>query len=254
MSNVKCPKCGYQRRPGDDHVLAGICPACGIAYQKWLQRQKRQPAEEVGTVFTREPRLSALQRIKSTISEIPEAVDAFSFWGRGALFVLFFCWGWWFIFAGIDWTAIGGSFLHNVNLPFHEFGHVLFSPFGRFMSILGGSLFQVTMPLGLMLAFILKHRDNFAASLMLWWSGQNFIDVSPYIADAPYRAIPLIGGLDESAHDWGNLLTITGDLDSAMTIARFSFGLGVLFIVLSYVWGGYILYLYRRAAAADDRC
>ena len=36
------------------------------------------------------------------------------------------------------------------------------------------------------------------------------IDVSPYIADAPYRVLPLVGGLGEESHDWGNLLTMTG--------------------------------------------
>ena len=38
------------------------------------------------------------------------------------------------------------SFLHMINLPFHEAGHILFSPFGRFMTILGGSLMQLLVP------------------------------------------------------------------------------------------------------------
>lgn len=65
---------------------------------------------------------------------------------------MFFIWGISFIAGGIDWSLIGGAFMHNINLPFHEFGHVLFMPFGRFMAILGVSLFKVTMPLFLMLA------------------------------------------------------------------------------------------------------
>jgi hypothetical protein len=40
--------------------------------------------------------------------------------------------------------------------------------------------------------------------MMLWWSGQNFIDVSPYIADAPTRYLPLISGIDIT-HDWWNV-------------------------------------------------
>ena len=33
---------------------------------------------------------------------------------------------------------VGESVLHLINLPFHEAGHIIFSPFGRFMTILGG--------------------------------------------------------------------------------------------------------------------
>ncbi len=246
---VSCPKCGYQRQTSDHHTMAGICPACGIAYQKWLDRQREKSATDEDAAVTITPPVmpSLKDRIKAQIFYVPESADPLSFWGRVLLLVLFFIWGWSFILGGISWESIGGSFLHNVILPFHEFGHVLFSPFGRFMSILGGSLFQVLMPLGIMLAFIIKQKDNFAASIMLWWSGQSFIDISPYIADAPYRAIPLIRGLGEEAHDWGNLLTMTNSLDSAMSLARFSFVLGSVLMLLSFVWGGYILWLQKQS-------
>jgi len=39
--------------------------------------------------------------------------------------------------------TIGASFLHVVSLPFHETGHVIFSPFGDLMTSFGGSLAQV---------------------------------------------------------------------------------------------------------------
>ncbi len=243
-----CPKCGYQRQPSDHHTMAGICPACGIAYQKWLERQQEKAAtgDDISVSITPTVTLSLKDRIKTQIFYVPESVDQLSFWGRVCLLVLFFIWGWSFILGGISWESIGGSFLHNVILPFHEFGHVLFSPFGRFMAILGGSLFQVLMPLGIMLVFIIKQKDNFAASIMLWWSGQSFIDISPYIADAPYRAIPLIRGLGEEAHDWGNLLTMTNSLDSAIGLARLSFGLGSVLMLLSFIWGSYLLLLQKR--------
>jgi hypothetical protein len=31
------------------------------------------------------------------------------------------------------WLGLAGSFLHLINLVFHEAGHVLFAPFGSFM-------------------------------------------------------------------------------------------------------------------------
>ncbi|UUZ56986.1 hypothetical protein LP419_19980 [Massilia sp. H-1] len=97
-------------------------------------------------------------------------MDAVSVGGRALAWCAFALWALWFTLHGVDWEVIGGSFLHSIILPFHEFGHVLFMPFGRFMAILGGSLFQVLMPLGLMLAFLFKQRDTFGASAMLWWA------------------------------------------------------------------------------------
>ncbi|WP_229721857.1 hypothetical protein [Marinobacterium nitratireducens] len=246
---MKCPNCGYQRQEQDSHVMAGICPQCGIAYSKWkkspVSAQERSPPSEPEN-FSIEPLEPLSKRVLYRLLEVPDTVDSMAFWGRVALFIAFFIWGWSFILGGIDWRSIGGSFLHNANLPFHEFGHVLFRPLGRFMTILGGSLFQVMMPLGLMLAFILQRRDTFAASIMLWWSGQNFIDVSPYIADAPYRALPLIMGMGEDAHDWGNLLAMTGSLHRAGLYAGLSFGTGVVLMLLSFCWGGYLLYRQHR--------
>ena len=47
-----------------------------------------------------------------------------------------------------------GSMSHDeLTILFHEFGHVFFRPFGEFMTILGGSLFQVLLPLPLALFF-----------------------------------------------------------------------------------------------------
>ena len=45
---------------------------------------------------------------------------------------------------------------------FHEAGHILFSPFGRFMTVLGGSLTQVLVPLLCAGAFLWQTRDPFA--------------------------------------------------------------------------------------------
>ncbi|WP_432695263.1 hypothetical protein ACQUQP_11980 [Marinobacterium sp. YM272] len=247
---MECPKCGYKRQPQDSHVMEGICPNCGIAYLKWKARQADENQaqegsglnEEAPDHFVSEPLLPVWRRLLTRLMAEPEKVDSVSFSGQALIYVAFFFWGWSFILGGIDWQGIGGSFLHSVNLPFHEFGHVLFSPFGRFMMFLGGSLFQVLMPLGLMLAFIIQRRDNFAASIMLWWSGQNFIDVSPYIADARQRSLPLIMGMGEESHDWGNLLRMSGTLDKAQSYAQQWFTIGVILMLLSFCWGGWLLY------------
>ena len=245
-----CPKCGYVRQLYDSHVMQGLCPKCGIATQKWLRREDEAVVsrnsdeslirhEEIGPWYT---------RLKSILLYTPETTGRADFYGRVVVFILFFIWGWSFILGGLSWTSIGSSFLHSVNLPFHEFGHVLFSPFGRFMTLLGGSLFQVLMPLGLGIAFLCKYKNAFGASIMLWWGGQNFVDIAPYIADASFRTIPLIGGMGAEAHDWGNLLTMLGWLNHDYALGRASFLFGSMLMILANIWGGCLLYLQRRAA------
>ncbi len=229
-----CPKCQYRRTAIDSQVHADICPACGIVYSKGLARQT-----EAGDDIIIEPEIR--QTFLQWLTEAPERVDSMAFWARAICAFLFAIWSLYFIFNGIDWEVIGGSFMHNINLMFHEFGHLFFSPFGEFMTILGGSLFQVLWPWTFLFAFLLKYRDTFAASLMLWWSGQSFVDLSPYIADAYYRGLPLVGGGGEESHDWGNLLTMTGMLESYLTIARLSFFIGSTMMVAAMVWAALAL-------------
>jgi hypothetical protein len=104
------------------------------------------------------------------------------------------------------------------------------------------------MPLIVMVAFI-RQGDNFEAAIMLWWAGQNFIDISPYISDGQYRGLPLILGMGEDSHDWGNLLTMMNAVESAYTYGKISFYTGSVIILISLVWAGYILYLQKQNKA-----
>ena len=55
---------------------------------------------------------------------------------------------------------LAGSFMHLVNLPFHEAGHIVFMPFGDFMMSLGGSLLQVLIPVICGWVFLFKQNDS----------------------------------------------------------------------------------------------
>ncbi len=224
---------------------AGICPACGIAYAKWRSRELRPAgaARERVTASTRDDRGDLLHRLRAQLTEVPESVEPAAFAGRALLLAALGLWSTWFIANGIDWETIGGSFLHGANLAFHEFGHLFFRPFGEFMTILGGSLFQVLLPLALLALFAVRQRDNFAAAVALWWCGQNFVDLAPYIRDAEYRVLPLVGGGGEESHDWGNLLTTMNAVDSCYALARASFTLGVLVMLAALAWGAHLLRL-----------
>ena len=65
---------------------------------------------------------------------------------------------------------------------------------GEFMMVVGGSLFQLLLPFGIGVAFYVKQRDPFGAAICLWWTGASFVDLSPYIYDALYPKLTLLGG------------------------------------------------------------
>jgi len=174
------------------------------------------------------------------------------FCGRAALYVIFFVWGWQFISMDYD-VAVGGdpvigeSFMHSVNLVFHEAGHVIFIPFGRFMTILGGTLGQWLIPFIVLCAFVLKSRDTFGATIGLWWLGQSFLDAAPYINDARAGQLILLGGVtgrdQPGYHDWENILGDLGWLQYDHTIAGIVNTVGTGLMMMSFIWGACVLYL-----------
>ena len=102
--------------------------------------------------------------------------------GRVILLLMLIAWTWRFARARVIENAAGMSFLHLINLPFHEAGHILFLPLGQFMTTLGGSLFQVIVPASLTVIFLTKHRDVFGAAVTWWWVGENLVDLAPYLS------------------------------------------------------------------------
>lgn len=180
-----------------------------------------------------------------------ERIDAMAFYGRCVALLLLATWSW-FLF-GYDFrdAETGASFMHNILLPIHEAGHVLFRPFGEFMMILGGSLFQLALPFGIGIAFMLKHRDNFAAAIGLWWAGVSLVDLSPYIYDALHPQLTLIGGgtgANDGPHDWIYLLITLGQLDNAQRWGAFAHGCGGLLMLAALAWGAAVLWRQRIAA------
>jgi hypothetical protein len=110
--------------------------------------------------------------------------------------------------------------------PLHEGGHFLFMFFGRTLYILGGSFWQVFTPL--LLFGVAFRQKSFLAWIWLSLGGTHFIALSPYIMDAPFRTLPLLGG-HKSGHDWYNLLIHWQLLDEALPIsdAVYNVGMGI---------------------------
>jgi hypothetical protein len=172
--------------------------------------------------------------------------NVFIFWGRVAIFLGFTLWGFHFIANASDVMVTGSSFLHNIDLVFHEAGHILFIPLGRFMSILGGSLMQILVPAIFAVHFLFWRRNPYATSIMTWWVGQNFIDLAPYIGDARGRKLMLLGGITgqdhAGMHDWFNILNSLDLLAWDMKLAAAARVIGSAVIILSLVWAGVVLF------------
>ena len=147
---MRCPKCDYEQR------LTDCCVSCGIIFSKYYEIQKRKTEVQIKPVNEPELKPSVF------LNELPKAEGFIS-----SLFQI----------SSLPWNAVstptliaissgfgivvyflatadtlGSSFVlfmvHNVNLVFHEAGHWIFGVFGNdTLSILGGSLNQVLIPL-----------------------------------------------------------------------------------------------------------
>lgn len=175
--------------------------------------------------------------------------------GRSLVLLVMIIWGIKFIFPSLMGNDSGNSFMHLVNLPFHEAGHMVFRIFGQFMMMLGGSLTQLLVPFICLVAFLVKTRDTFAASVSLWWLGQSLIDLAPYINDARQLQLILLGGVTgrdaEDFHDWEFILRKLGLLEYDHLLAKTAHLFGALFIICALIWGGYILVKQYRNVRTD---
>ncbi len=130
-------------------------------------------------------------------------------------------------FFSIIYAPMNGSFLDMVDLPIHETGHLLFRPFGEFMMFAGGTVFQLLMP-AIFVGYFIWNKKYYSAAIVLFWFGQNFINIQIYASDAVNMNLPLVGG---GEHDWNYLLSQTGLLGSTAQIARMFWFIGTLTIL-----------------------
>lgn len=131
-------------------------------------------------------------------------------------------------------------FLDNVNLIFHEAGHLIFACFGDVLRVLGGSLTQCLIPL-ICLAYFTIVQQFGSAAFSLFWLGDNLVNVSVYINDSQARALPLITG-DPDSHDWHWLLEHFNILTHDHQIAQVVHFFGALAMLAALAWIAYLLY------------
>ena len=150
------------------------------------------------------------------------------------------------VYGLYDLAHLGrGTLLDGVDLAIHETGHLVFGPFGEFIGFAGGTLFQLIMPLTFV-GYFVRRGDQHAASVALWWVGQNCGHIAVYAADARAQELPLVGG---GEHDWAYLLGRLGWLRHDQVIGHDLWFAGVALYTVAIVGGLVVL---PSSAPADE--
>jgi hypothetical protein len=250
---TECPKCGQMLSPPLPD--SAVCPACGIYFFKYSRYRRGRSRQESAT----QPETSTPgwhDRINALLEPL-DKLDSSAFYGRCLVLALLASWG--YILFACDYRIgeIGSSFMHYILLPIHEAGHVLFMPLGTFMGILGGSLFQLMLPVGISVAFLRINRDNFGAALGMWWGSASLLDIAPYVYDAWHPNLILLGGHTgkEGPHDWIYLLSALRQLHNARALGAFVHTLGGIVMLGALAWAMTVLWrqhlLVRQESGAD---
>jgi hypothetical protein len=231
---MNCPRCGTDQPDGRTE-----CSRCGVVFLKLARRPKARA----------EPARDAAVGARVAAGPVGFLLPV----GRVLLLAALAVWSWRFFRRPLG--ELGDSALHLVNLPFHEVGHILFLPFGRFMTTIGGSLTQVLVPLVCVGALVVRARDPFGAAVCLWWCGQNFLDLAPYIDDARTLQLVLLGGrtgAEVQGHDWEEILTRLGLLHLDHAIARGARAVGLLLMIAALGWGIAVLTRTQRPSPSPS--
>ena len=215
--------CGHVQ--GDGFVE---CQKCGVIFGK-IKPHNEKPKIHIDGDDSPEPSSNA-DILKGLFFSVKADPDPIILVMKTILLMVIFVWSLKLFFSPIE--EAGNNILHYVNLPFHEAGHIFFRLFGEFFTVLGGSLFQLIMPMICVVVLLLKTRDPFGASVALWWFGENFIDMAPYINDARSLEIMLLGGVTGKErpgfHDWENILGTLGMLPYDHIIAHSAMYFGLI--------------------------
>lgn len=234
---MQCPKCGFTHPEQTKE-----CLRCGIVFAKYklpaaTPRSRPDPDETF-------PEDEKLWCHPDFWFSLPHGTGRLGVLARGMVLLLLLGFTLSWAFAGGASSAME-SMWHLVNLPFHEAGHILFRPFGAFVTSLGGTLLQLLVPLVCGGVLFLQQKDGFAAAFCLWWFGENFLDIAPYMADARTGVLPLVGGNTGQSspygfHDWEFLLTETGWIAHDQVLAGYTAATGWIVMIAGLVWGAMV--------------
>ena len=128
------------------------------------------------------------------------------------------------------------SIVHGILFGVHELGHLVMALFGNeVMTALGGSLFQVLLPIGC-IALMAQRRDRYGIAICGCILAYSLGQVGVYIADARAESLDLVSMSSEGAtHDWNFILESWGMLKRDAAIGRAVKDIGWLVLGASVV-------------------
>lgn len=133
------------------------------------------------------------------------------------------------------WNVFGG-----LTLAVHEGGHLLFGPFGQWLSIAGGSITQVMAPI-VASWMLLRQDDRYGVAIVGTWLAYSLTNLANYIADARAMQMQLVGFSADPLHDWHYLLNSVNLLPYDTRLAGLVHLLATVVLIASLVLAGRIL-------------
>lgn len=132
--------------------------------------------------------------------------------------------------------------MDGVFVPIHEGGHLLFRWFGEFISVAGGTFFQLFVPFALATYFFF-HRQAQGVAFCMFCFFEQLLPIATYMADARAQELPLltVGDPEFVIHDWNYLFSHLGVLDHDVQIAgtvRFIGWIGMIAVMVWLTWRG----------------
>lgn len=178
--------------------------------------------------------------------EMREWATGRSPWWRLAVFVVLFLQVFPPLRAAGETTLFSG-----IIFGAHEFGHLFFAFFGEWMSIAGGSLMQLLIPIGAA-AVVYRSRDWFGIAICGIFLAASLADLSWYIADARAQEMDLVSFSPEGAvHDWNYLLHSAGMIGSDTALARLTRFIAFVVLALSAAFAARLLYWMKTLRRAE---
>jgi len=124
-----------------------------------------------------------------------------------------------------------------VFVPIHEGGHLLFSYFGQFLHIAGGTLLQLLVPFTLATYFAFKRQPQ-GTAFCAFFCFEQLLPIATYMADARAQELPLltVGDPEFVIHDWNYLFNALGVLNHDTQIATCVRAIGWLGMFATVIW------------------
>ena len=140
------------------------------------------------------------------------------------------------------------TIFYGITLGFHEMGHLAFGWAPQFIAVLMGSVFQIAVPIAVIVVFY-RQPDYFGMSVGGFWLSYSLYELSAYVGDARSQDLPLVGFAtqEDLEHDWhyllGKLHMLPADHVFAFLLRVAAFGAGAASLAFA-VW---LLMLMRRS-------